>query len=833
MAVDDLIGFGVFCLVVGPLIVIALLFVLLSRQVRYQQDLSRVLQDLQHAIAALNQVNLPLGIGQAASDKTARSTATASDIETLAASEVATVTVDALPEPVRPAEAEPEKQASVDAWDSVGEPAPPSDFELAAKRILQEVWNWIVVGEGHRPVGVSMEYAIASNWLLRIGVLILVTGIGFFLKYSIDNGLLGEQARVALSVLTGVGMIVAGVRVLGGQYHLFALGLLGGGIAVLYFAVFAAYAFYHLLPVYPTFALMIAVTGCAATLAVRLDAMLVAVFAILGGYATPILLSTGQVNFIGLYSYMLLLGCGILAINAYKQWHLLNFLSFVCHYLLFFGSLQAYQSGYFWQVFPFLLGFFALYSTMVILFCLVNRSPSSLLDLLALLLNAAIFFATAAGLISRDFPQIWLALLSATLAGFYLAHAYYCLLRRIVDKALLLSFIGLAAFFLTVTLPLLLSAQWLTACWALQAALMLWLSGKLRSAFLQQLAYAVYALVVLRYCFLDLPAQYAQAFDRQQSLAGFVWGLLQRAISLGIPIAALAVAYRLTERPVQAGDMACPPNTDVAMYLQRNGLMRAIVVLGCGIVFVALQLELHRSFGYLYPPLQLPMLTLVWLVAAWLLLLFYQRSAFAGLLTVLAWLLGGLALKLLFVDLPSWQLTLAPIAVGDGVWTLRYAGAYSFQLFLMRLLDFTAVIAFLGLACKRLQGAAEQGELRKWLAWSALLLLFVSSSLEVNSLLYHFVPGLRSGGVSILWSAFALASVFSGIKLRVAALRWTGLALFALVAWKVFFIDLARLEQLYRIVAFILLGLLALGGAFFYMRYQQSFTGHRDEGRQQ
>ena len=54
-------------------------------------------------------------------------------------------------------------------------------------------------------------------------------------------------------------------------------------------------------------------------------------------------------------------------------------------------------------------------------------------------------------------------------------------------------------------------------------------------------------------------------------------------------------------------------------------------------------------------------------------------------------------------------------------------------------------------------------------------------------------------------------------------LRLTGLALFAVVAWKVFFVDLARLEQIYRIVAFIVLGLLALVGAYAYMRFQQTF----------
>ncbi|PPD32990.1 MAG: hypothetical protein CTY18_09755, partial [Methylomonas sp.] len=319
-----------------------------------------------------------------------------------------------------------------DDWNqSTWQAAEPSRFELAAKQILQEIWNWIIVGEGHRPEGMAMEYAVASNWLLRVGVLILVTGIGFFLKYSIDNGLLGEQARVALSVLAGVGMIVGGVRLVGSKYHLFSQGLLGGGIAVLYFSVFAAHSFYHLLEAYPTFALMILVTACAAVLAIRLDSMLVAIFAIIGGYCTPILLSTGQVNFPGLFSYMLLLGVGILAINWYKQWHLLNFLSFFFNYLLFFGAMQNYEVGYFWQVLPYLTGFFVLYSTTVLLFCLVNQTKSTLLDLLALIINAAIFFGTAYHLVETAYGQIWVALVTVALAAFYVSHVYYCLARRV------------------------------------------------------------------------------------------------------------------------------------------------------------------------------------------------------------------------------------------------------------------------------------------------------------------------------------------------------------------------------------------------------------------
>jgi uncharacterized membrane protein len=182
-----------------------------------------------------------------------------------------------------------------------------------------------------------METMVGLNWINRIAVITLIFGTAFFFKYAIDNNWIGPGVRVALGVLAAAVSMVCGDRMWRRGQQIFAQGLLGLGLALLYLSFYAAFQLYQLFPQGVSFVLMMAVTGLAFVLSVRYESRATALLGLLGGYLTPVMLSTGQNHPWVLFGYTFVLNSLGLLLARTRRWPVLEFVTFAATLLLFGG----------------------------------------------------------------------------------------------------------------------------------------------------------------------------------------------------------------------------------------------------------------------------------------------------------------------------------------------------------------------------------------------------------------------------------------------------------------------------------------------------------------
>ena len=187
------------------------------------------------------------------------------------------------------------------------------------------------------PVPSSAPPASAGfDWESLVGVKLFswIAGISlalaavFFLKYSIDHGWLGPEVRMALGLASGIVLVLVSERRFADNYRVTANAMDAAGVAILYATLFAGHDLWGLIPQSLTFALMVVVTVLAVYLSARRDSAFIALLGLLGGFSTPVLLTSGEEP-ISLFGYLLVLNAGIAWIAYKKKWPFLSVLSLV------------------------------------------------------------------------------------------------------------------------------------------------------------------------------------------------------------------------------------------------------------------------------------------------------------------------------------------------------------------------------------------------------------------------------------------------------------------------------------------------------------------------
>ncbi|MCA9482521.1 MAG: DUF2339 domain-containing protein [Nitrospina sp.] len=184
-----------------------------------------------------------------------------------------------------------------------------------------------------------------ETWLSRIGIGLLLLGVVFLVKYSIDRGWITPAIRLLMGAAVGGTLVAIGHRKRESR-ALQSQILQGGGIAAFYIVGFAAYQMYGLLPHPVAFLYMAAVTAGGIVLSLRQEFASLSTVALLGGLATPFLLRSGSGNITGLEAYTCLLLAGAWAIFLLKGWPSLFYASFIGGWGVHFVALDALPTGF-------------------------------------------------------------------------------------------------------------------------------------------------------------------------------------------------------------------------------------------------------------------------------------------------------------------------------------------------------------------------------------------------------------------------------------------------------------------------------------------------------
>ncbi|MGC2696741.1 MAG: DUF2339 domain-containing protein [Candidatus Angelobacter sp.] len=355
----------------------------------------------------------------------------------------------------------------------------------------------------------DLEGTIGKLWLNRIGIVAILIGVSYFLKYAFDSGWIGEGGRVAIGLLAGIAVVLWSERFRAKGSPAFSYSLKAVGIGILYLSLWAASQRYGLVPPSVAFVAMIVVTASTITLALTQDAEILAVYAMIGGFSTPALVSTGQNHEIVLFSYVCLLDLAILAMVTYKPWRRIVWGAFIGTVTMYLGwAIDFYDGTERSVTVLFATIFFAMFAVVPLVTPLTrsrwHRGLSVTLTLLPLV-NAAFFFLALYGMYWRETVTLtWYAL---ALGAVYLLLSGL-LKRRVgsapdVLKVIDLLHVAIAIAFITIAIPLKLNQHWITIGWLIESAVLLWVAVKTQTDLLRYFAGCTLALGVCRLLFYD------------------------------------------------------------------------------------------------------------------------------------------------------------------------------------------------------------------------------------------------------------------------------------------------------------------------------------------
>lgn len=349
----------------------------------------------------------------------------------------------------------------------------------------------------------NFEKYIGENLFGKIGILIFIIGIGFFVKYAIDQNWINETARTLMGYAVGAGMLVLAER-LHKRYHTFSSLLAGGAFGIYYLITAIAFHYYALFSHTIAFVILCVTTIFMSAVSVLYDRKELAVTALVGGFIAPFIISTDSSSIISLQIYITILNIGMFCLAMYKKWAILPMVSFAFTYIILWGTtaLGSFSDSEAVTTYPTLFAFATLFYVIfllpVVFILRTQYGGNTRLGLLGIITANSFMYLIYGDFLLQHFEASsdTTAYLAFFIAAVNLAIHLYLRFRVEGQDTLRNLMLGLAVTFASMGIPILFSAANVLMVWAAESVLLLWLFTKEKNR-IYELASAVLLLLTL------------------------------------------------------------------------------------------------------------------------------------------------------------------------------------------------------------------------------------------------------------------------------------------------------------------------------------------------
>ena len=385
-------------------------------------------------------------------------------------------------------------------------PPPPVDSHQVSPEILK---TENVQGGEKREI--DLEQNIGGKWFAKIGVAALMVGISFFIKYAFDNNWINEFGRVMIGIFAGCLLMFFGWRT-ARKYFIYSQILFGGGIAILYLSIFSAFDFYHLVSQPVAFFLMAVITGIGIFLSLHYNALSLIILSVIGGFFTPLMISTGANNEIGLFSYILILNLAVLFVSFFKKWRILNVIGFFGTLFIFASwAAEFYSKDQLFVTLIFLTAFFLIYSISPLVYNLIKKEKSSGEEQMLTIFSAVAYFVASYALLNDDCHS-FMGFFSVIMALYYFLWA--SMVREFTpEDDNLYNFLAFLSFgFITLAIPIQFKQNVITIGWMMEAIILIILGLKIKKESVFIFGFASFSLAMIKLLFIDSEINYGNTF---------------------------------------------------------------------------------------------------------------------------------------------------------------------------------------------------------------------------------------------------------------------------------------------------------------------------------